>query len=87
MPWIRGLEAGEAESLHFEFLAGPGQGIVPVALDLHVVFFALPPPASVRVEEWVNAFHYEYAGPSDALPFAHAVRFFTTNRASPSGAV
>ncbi len=29
-----------------------------------------PPAASVRVEEWVNAFHYEYAGPSNDAPFA-----------------
>lgn len=29
-----------------------------------------PNPDSVRVEEWVNAFHYEYASPKDQLPFA-----------------
>jgi|GEM_PF-1394079 len=32
----------------------------------------LPPDAAVRVEEWVNAMHYEYASPpkSQAMPFA-----------------
>ncbi|HEY1099082.1 MAG TPA: von Willebrand factor type A domain-containing protein [Myxococcota bacterium] len=32
----------------------------------------LPPDAAVRVEEWVNAMHYSYAGPakSSAMPFA-----------------
>src|SRR5690606_29949718 len=29
-----------------------------------------PSAGSVRVEEWVNAFHYEYEGPNDKLPFA-----------------
>lgn len=29
-----------------------------------------PSAGSVRVEEWVNAFHYEYEGPKDKLPFA-----------------
>lgn len=28
-----------------------------------------PPPASVRVEEWVNAFHYDYEGPQGGAPF------------------
>jgi len=30
----------------------------------------LPPSASVRVEEWVNYFKYNYAGPTDKKPFA-----------------
>lgn len=30
----------------------------------------LPPPASVRVEEFVNYFRYDYAGPGDGRPFA-----------------
>jgi Ca-activated chloride channel family protein len=30
----------------------------------------VPPPASVRVEEFVNYFHYDYAGPDDDRPFA-----------------
>lgn len=29
-----------------------------------------PPASAVRVEEWVNYFNYEYAGPSDDRPFA-----------------
>ncbi len=33
---------------------------------------ALPPDSSVRVEEWVNAMHYSYAGPAKTaeMPFA-----------------
>ncbi len=30
----------------------------------------LPPPAAVRVEEFVNYFHYGYAPPTDGRPFA-----------------
>jgi len=30
----------------------------------------LPPQAAVRVEEFVNYFRYDYAGPSDSKPFA-----------------
>ena len=30
----------------------------------------LPPPASVRVEEFINYFRYDYAGPTDGRPFA-----------------
>jgi Ca-activated chloride channel homolog len=30
----------------------------------------MPPPASVRVEEFVNYFRYDYAGPTDGAPFA-----------------
>lgn len=30
----------------------------------------LPPPASVRVEEFVNYFRYDLAGPTDGAPFA-----------------
>ncbi len=30
----------------------------------------VPPPASVRVEEFVNYFGYDYAGPDDGRPFA-----------------
>jgi Ca-activated chloride channel homolog len=31
---------------------------------------ARPPAASVRVEEWVNAFPYSYEGPGEGAPFA-----------------
>ena len=30
----------------------------------------LPPMDAVRVEEFINYFPYEYAGPTDARPFA-----------------
>lgn len=30
----------------------------------------LPPPAAVRIEEFINYFDYEYAGPQDDKPFA-----------------
>ena len=30
----------------------------------------LPPPSSVRIEEFINYFDYEYAGPKDDKPFA-----------------
>jgi secreted protein with Ig-like and vWFA domain len=30
----------------------------------------LPPQASVRIEEWINYFDYEYPGPNDGRPFA-----------------
>jgi Ca-activated chloride channel family protein len=30
----------------------------------------LPPPGAVRIEEMVNYFPYDYAGPTDATPFA-----------------
>ncbi len=30
----------------------------------------LPPPAAVRIEEFINYFDYEYAGPKDDKPFA-----------------
>ncbi|MCA9246997.1 MAG: von Willebrand factor type A domain-containing protein [Planctomycetales bacterium] len=33
----------------------------------------LPPPAAVRVEELVNYFDYDYAGPTDETPFASHV--------------
>jgi Ca-activated chloride channel family protein len=29
-----------------------------------------PPAGAVRVEEWVNAFHYDYEGPGKGAPFA-----------------
>jgi Ca-activated chloride channel family protein len=31
---------------------------------------ALPPKDAIRVEEWLNYFSYDYAGPSDDKPFA-----------------
>jgi len=30
----------------------------------------LPPPDAVRIEEMINYFHYDYAGPEDDVPFA-----------------
>jgi Ca-activated chloride channel homolog len=30
----------------------------------------MPPPAAVRVEEFINYFKYDYAGPTDGAPFA-----------------
>ena len=31
---------------------------------------ALPPPAAIRVEEFINYFHYDYPGPTGDAPFA-----------------
>lgn len=33
----------------------------------------LPPPAAVRIEEFINYFDYDYAGPKDDKPFAAAL--------------
>ncbi|MDP2341359.1 MAG: von Willebrand factor type A domain-containing protein [Deltaproteobacteria bacterium] len=33
----------------------------------------LPPDAAIRVEEWVNAMHYSYEGPTKASPFPFSV--------------
>ncbi len=33
----------------------------------------LPPPDSVRIEELLNYFHYDYAGPTDDQPFASSL--------------
>jgi Ca-activated chloride channel homolog len=37
----------------------------------------LPPPGAVRLEEFINYFEYEYAGPEDDTPFASALAVAT----------
>jgi Ca-activated chloride channel family protein len=62
------------------FLAAKDQPLSTFSIDVDTASYSnarrflsqgsLPPKDAIRVEEWLNYFSYDYAGPSDDKPFA-----------------
>ena len=62
------------------FLAAKGNPLSTFSIDVDTASYAnarrflndgrLPPPDAVRLEEFINYFHYDYEGPTDSTPFA-----------------
>jgi Ca-activated chloride channel family protein len=77
-----GLSGDQYERIHENpFLAVTDHPLSTFSIDVDTASYAnvrrfllqdhrLPPPDSVRIEEMVNYFAYDYAGPTDAVPFA-----------------
>lgn len=76
------LSGDQYERIHENsFLAVTDHPLSTFSIDVDTASYAnvrrfllqdrrLPPPDSVRIEEMVNYFAYDYAGPTDAVPFA-----------------